>query len=190
MRAFIILSLFTLSYGEYKMCDWPNDQKCPMQAAIFEVLTSESSIQAQIDLLMGDVCPVVTTLTPEECYERFPEFWRSAGIFLWNAYFGAPFCSELAECPSMVRQDSMTCDLCVTDLNDTIDYMIAEIDFIAEYMAGEAFCYSGEFADAGEEEKCATSIRGLLPLSLLSIPDICRVGFPKLCNSVFSVCDV
>ena len=188
MRTFIIFSLFALSYGEYQMCDWPNDWKCPMVEAVHVVLTSEPSLEAQITLLMTDVCPQVTIMTTEECVDRLPEFWRSAGVFLWNSYFGAAFCEELGDCPAMVRQDSMTCDLCITDMNDTIDTLITDIDIISEYMAGEAYCYSGEFE--GEEELCAASIQGLLPLSLLSIPDICRVGFPKLCNAVFDVCEV
>ena len=189
MKAFIVLSLFSLSYGQapapYNMCSWPNDWKCPMTDAIHVILTSESSLEAQVDLLMADVCPQVTIFTPEECEERLPEFWRSAGVFLWNAFFGAPFCAELADCPNMVRQDSITCDVCLEDLNDTIDYLIENIDYIAGYMAGEDYCYSGVWA--GEEETCVTAIKGLLPLSLESIPDICRAGFPKLCNQVFSL---
>ena len=48
MRTFIIFSLFALSYGEYQMCDWPNDWKCPMVEAVHVVLTSEPSLEAQI----------------------------------------------------------------------------------------------------------------------------------------------
>merc|ERR1740128_1375838 len=168
MRTFVISCLFALSTAEYQMCSWPNDWKCPMAAESLDVLTSEGGMQAQIDLLMTDVCPQVTIMTPEECVDRLPEFWGSAGIFLWGAYFGPVFCDELESCPSVVRKDEITCDLCLADMNDTIDTLIEDIDTIADSMAGDAFCYSGVFP--GEEEKCAASIKGLLPLSLLSIP--------------------
>jgi len=172
------------------MCGWPDEWKCPMAEASLGVLTNDASIERQIDLLVTDVCPQVTIMTPEECVERLPDFWRSAGIFLWNAFFGPEFCSDLGNCPGRIlaRQDEMTCDLCVVDMNDTIDTLIEDIDSIADFMAGDYFCYSGEFP--GEEELCVASIRGLLPLSLQSIPDVCRDGFPMLCHQVFNVCDV
>ena len=108
-----------------------------MVSYIHQVLTSENSIEAQITLLMTDVCPQVTIMEPEECVDRLPEFWRSAGMFLWNSYFGAAFCAELADCPSTsVKQDTITCDVCLADLNDTIDVMIRDIDIIADFMAG------------------------------------------------------
>ena len=187
-----LLSLLLIHYSsaEYQMCSWPAEWKCPMAAASLEVLTNSESIQRQIDLLVADVCPQVTIMTPEECVERLPDFWRSAGMFLWNAFFGPAFCPDLANCPTMdmASKEEMTCELCLADMNNTIDTLIEDIDTIADFMAGDDFCYSGEFP--GEEELCVASIRGLLPLSLLSIPDVCREGFPKLCNQVFSVCDM
>ena len=169
------------------MCNWPNNLKCPMVAAILNILTSEESVESQIDHLLSDVCPQVAMMTQEECVERMPDFWRSAGVQLWNYYFGSAFCQELAECPSKGQRGSMTCDFCVLNLIDTIDTLTDDIYMITDYMAGEAFCYSGEFP--GEEEECEATIRGLLPLSLSSIPGACRRGFVDLCNQVFQACE-
>ena len=81
----------------------------------------------------------------------------------------------------------MTCDFCVLTLLDTIDTLTDDTYILTDYMAGEAFCHSGEFP--GEEENCAETIRGLLPLSLSSIPGACRGGFRDLCNQVFQACE-
>ena len=133
MRICIIISLFSLSYGtyqKYQMCNWPNNCKCPMVAAILDILTYKQSVESQIDHLLTAVCPQVAMMTQEECVDRMPDFWRSAGVQLWNYYFGSAFCQELAECPSKGQKGSMTCDFCVLNLIDTIDTLTDDIYMI------------------------------------------------------------
>ena len=87
----------------------------------------------------------------------------------------------------MKQQELQMKDKFRKNRNKIIDTLTDDIYMITDYMAGEAFCYSGEFP--GEEEKCEATIRGLLPLSLSSIPGACRRGFQDLCNQVFQACE-
>merc|ERR1712115_759096 len=121
-------------------------------------LTSEESMQKQVDILLADVCPQVEN--PEECVEGLPDFWMQVAMVMWPGYYNAD-----AEwmCAPLCKVREITCEECFEGLQKGVEQLLQEetIAAIVEALSGEAFCGQGE-----DPERCAAAIQTLIPLAL------------------------
>merc|ERR1712168_1444234 len=141
--------------------------------AIRDHLTSEESMNGQIELLLAEVCP--GTEDPDNCVARLPEFWMAIGAMLWPGYYEPTaewMCGNEETCPSSPAKlrlslRDFTCDQCLAG--------------IVEALSGDAFCGQNE-----DPELCARAISQLIPVAL---PALAKDGAnhpevgPAICNA-------
>merc|ERR1712096_76258 len=132
--------------------------------AIRDHLTSEESMNGQIELLLAEDCP--GTEDPDNCVARLPEFW-------------------MASSPAKLRLSlrDFTCDQCLAGIKASVDQLLLPetIAGIVEALSGDAFCGQNE-----DPELCARAISQLIPVAL---PALAKDGAnhpevgPAICNA-------
>ena len=48
-------------------------------------LTSQESVNNQVDLLLAEVCPQAQS--PDDCVEKLPAFWGRVAMVMWSGYY-------------------------------------------------------------------------------------------------------
>jgi hypothetical protein len=48
-------------------------------------LTSQESVNNQVDLLLAEVCPQAQS--PDDCVEKLPAFWGRVAMVMWPGYY-------------------------------------------------------------------------------------------------------
>merc|ERR1712226_841729 len=134
-------------------------------------MSSEESINQQIDMLVAGLCP--ESDDPAGCEAGLPDFWRAIAAILWPGYWD----------PAAEWMCGPTCEDCTTGIQGAIDQLLAEetINTIAGLFSDP----EGEFCSGAEDvEFCSSAadfvIRNGLPL-LGSAADASQ--FPPVCNA-------
>ena len=85
MKFFIALSaLLTVACATFE----PTREDCEAVVnAISAQLTSQESIDRQVEVLLAEVCPMDEH--PEDCVEGLPAFWNKIAMVLWPGYWDA-----------------------------------------------------------------------------------------------------
>ena len=85
MKLFLAcLAAFTISATSAK---WTCEDCTALVNSMSAYLTSEESMQKQVDILLADVCPQVEN--SEECVEALPDFWMQVAMVMWPGYYNA-----------------------------------------------------------------------------------------------------
>merc|ERR1719443_2795142 len=79
---FACLAAFTISATSAK---WTCEDCTAVVNSMSAYLTSEESMQKQVDILLADVCPQVEN--SEECVEGLPDFWMQVAMVMWPGYY-------------------------------------------------------------------------------------------------------
>merc|ERR1739838_27023 len=120
--------------------------------AISAQLTSQESIDKQVEVLLAEVCPMDEH--PEDCVEGLPAFWNKIAMVLWPGYWDA---SAEWMCGGMGTR-AMTCDECTEGIMAGGDQLLS-----AEFVAGIVDALSGDGFCGMEEdpEECAAIMPAL-----------------------------
>merc|ERR1712055_395400 len=156
---------------------------CDLCIAIVDVISehavSDESIERQIEILVGGLCPTVDNSV--ECDEKLPEFWRAIAKILWPGYYDPTadwMCGPTCYDPT---ESEMTCDDSKGGIQASIDQLLSDeaIDAIVSALSGDAFC--GQVDDPSGECPAAVDfvIRNGLPL-LAAATD--ESSFAEACN--------
>merc|ERR1739838_1301516 len=176
MKTFIVLAAFLALASS----GWTCYECQAVVKALAKDLTSEQSIQDQVNLLLAEVCPVAEDV--DQCVEQLPEFWTKIAMTLWPGYYNPDedfMCGVWTICGPSTR--TVTCKQCLSGIQATFDQLLS----------GELFCGAEE-----DPELCAKSIEDLIPAALPVLyaagvadegygPMICNEAIPDTCPANF-----
>merc|ERR1739838_133814 len=177
MKIFIVLAAF-LSLAS---SGWTCYECQAVVKALAKDLTSEQSIQDQVNLLLAEVCPVAEDV--DQCVEQLPEFWTKIAMTLWPLYYNPDedfMCGVWTICGPSTR--TVTCKQCLSGVRATMDQLLSEdfVSGIVYWLSGEGFCGAEE-----DPELCAKTIEDLIPaaLSVFYAAGVADEGYgPMICN--------
>merc|ERR1719348_1246597 len=94
-------------------------------------LTSDESIQEQIAILVGTLCPADPV--PEDCEAGIPRAWPEIAAAMYPVFLSA---DELCgpEC------GTVTCETCTDGLAQLQEYLAGRVNEIVHFLQNEGFC--------------------------------------------------
>ena len=153
--------------------------------AVRDFLTSEPSMQRQVEVLLAEVCPGADN--PDECVAGLPGFWAQIGAIMWPGYYEASaewMCGteEFCGAPSRLPRD-FTCEDCLGGIKASVEQLLEPetVAAIVDALSGDILCGMAE-----DPAGCATAVAGLIPAAL---PALAKAGEadtvtgPMICNS-------
>merc|ERR1719153_475192 len=162
---------------------WTCEECTTITAAVGDHLSGEGDIQAQLEVILAEVCPAVEDV--DGCLEGLPGFWKSLAPTLWSETFKSElWCGDM--CPTQDPGVKVTCEECTSFVDSVFNAWTDEkwIQQAVDIMSGPAFCDSEQ-----NVEECQEVIAILLPLAL---PVLATHQEPNLgvifCNWVFEIC--
>lgn len=160
--------------------DWSCEDCARGSTALISHLTSSSSLEDQISLLVSAMCPNHTDPDPASCRTTLPIFWTNIGIKIWAGFW--PYicldksCSSSSEVSHSVSE--LSCKACVARVNGHLELLDAPTTINLALGALHNFC-----ADEDDISECKTVGKWLYPdatvalktsLSRGWINDICQ----------------
>ena len=86
MRITIVLAVLV----SFATCKWTCEWTCESCTAVVNRLgkhmTSEESIQSQVEILVPEICPMIPD-GADNCEEILPGFWKRLSLTMWSKYY-------------------------------------------------------------------------------------------------------
>merc|ERR1739838_59108 len=129
MKTFIVLAAFLALASS----GWTCDECQAVVKALANDLTSEESVQDQVNLLLAEVCPVAEDV--DQCVEQLPEFWTKIAMTLWPLYYNPDqdfMCGVWTICETSTTTSTtgpstrtVTCEQCLSGMQATFDQLVS-----------------------------------------------------------------
>ena len=67
-------------------CEWTCESCTAVVNTLAKHMTSEESIQSQVEILVPEICPMIPDVA-DDCAEILPGFWKRLALLIWPKYY-------------------------------------------------------------------------------------------------------
>jgi hypothetical protein len=146
-----------------------------------ERLTSDASLEEQIGILIGAICP--QSEDPASCEMNIPLYWPEIARAAFPKFLeptGA--CTQLGSC--MVRD--WTCDDCTAGISGIAGWFVSEdyVTAVITFLQGEGFC--DNHTEDGPD--CAADMDEFMRAAMPVLSAVFVETAPEICQDIAGVC--
>merc|ERR1719154_894894 len=145
------------------------DECVASMGKLIERLSGDESIQEQIGILLGNICPGAED--PAACETGIGAAWPDIARAMYPVFLeGTAVCGQIMGC--QLRE--WTCDECTGGL--------AAIGDVVPFLQGDAFC--GQHTD---QASCPDDVDRLMPLAMPILAAVLTETAPEICQDINGV---
>ena len=163
MRFLIFLTVLA-AVSRRASSDWTCEECLEGGAKVGEFLSSPANIEAEIVLLLSEVCPQHED--PAYCTEKLPGIWTELGPLVWRTHFGH-ICDDREDCavpPAQPGRSSVpSCEDCLGRVNGAADALAWEETIIA-WVSGLSQDWCTGEGEGQDVEQCQAAVQWAVPL--------------------------